>query len=491
MPHPETLSPEQFARFRDLIEHRCGIHLDDAKKQSLELSLRSRMAQLGMERFLDYYQGLVTDASEAEFRELVNLVTIGETYFFRDPHQFQALRARILPALLREKASRNQKWVRIWSAGCSTGEEPYSVAMILWELGLYSTHSDWTFDIAGTDVSTHALRQARRGLYSSKSVRNVEGDWLSRYFVCEGPQFRLKDEVKQCVQFRFLNLTREPFPLNEVAGQDVILCKNVTIYFRLETTRRLMAYLFRALNEGGHLFIGHSESLWQISDQFRLQEYDGTFCYQKGKAAPVPPLRPPRPRTPVARGHGRQAAKRPEPPRPPPSVEEAKTEYERCLEMFHSGATERLENRLESLIESSPAFVRGHLLLSVLYASRGRYEAALERAQRVLRLDEFEAKAHLVMGMVEARRGRSDEAILSLRRALYLDDSLALAHFWLGNLYLDAGDQERARREYENVLRIYQRHALEWPEEFRAELTVEQLVNLCRRKLDQLPSQSK
>ena len=164
-------------------------------------------------------------------------------------------------------------------------------------------------------------------------------------------------------------------------------------------------------------------------------------------------------------------------------------QYERCLAAFRAGDWTQAEVSLDALIQSSPAFVPAHLLLGGVHAHRGRYDQALEQAERVLRLSDLEPRAHLLLGMIAARRGRLDDARHALRRALYLDDSLALAHFWLGNLYRDRGDIERACHEYQNVVRDWERHTLELTEEFASELSAEQLVDFCRRSLERLKSE--
>ena len=494
---PAALPQDQFIRFRDLIEQRCGIHLDDTRKASLQASLRARMEQLGIGRFEPYYDRLLADSTEEEFRKLIVLVTVTETCFLRDPAQFEALRRRILPALIAERGAEGRPTVRIWSAGCASGEEPYSIALVLWNMGLQATYPDWTFDIVATDLNSDALSAAGRGVYSARSIRYVDGTWLHRYFESDGKQYRLNDEVKRSVRFSYSNLVQEPFPPTELRGQDVIFCKNVSIYFRPEVTRRLMHGLFEALNEGGYLFLGHSESLWHISDEFRLVEYDGAFCYRKITAPPVPEARPPEVRRPhpaptpgrvkpTQPGAARMVAPARTPAPPAPPLEDTGSQYDQCLDAFRAGAWDRAEASLRALMQSSPSFIRAYLLLGGLYANQGRYEEAVVQAERALGLDLFEAKAHLLVGMIEAHRGRPSEALKSLRRALYLDDTLALAHFWLANLYRDRGDAERATREYRNVIRSYQRQTLQLPEEFASDLTLDQLLGFCRRSLEAL-----
>jgi chemotaxis protein methyltransferase CheR len=169
---------------------------------------------------------------------------------------------------------------------------------------------------------------------------------------------------------------------------------------------------------------------------------------------------------------------------------EASTRYDSCLALVRAGDLDAAEAALAALAAACPTFVPALLLLGGLYAQRGRWDEAMRQAESVLTLSDLEPRAHLLLGMIAARRQRRDEALQSLRRALYLDDSLALAHFWLGNLYRDRGDVSRACREYENVLRGWERHTLELTEEFASDLTAEQLVSVCSSSLERLQHQT-
>jgi len=469
----DTLSLGQFVRFRDLIEERCGLHFDESQRTSLSASLRARMEQLGLARIDDYYDLLSRRTDDEEFRKLINLVTITETCFFRDPSQFRLLRRHILPTLMAGRGSRQTRTVRIWSAGCSSGEEAYSIAVMLSDMGLLSASAAWTFEIVGTDVNTEVLETARRGVYSARALRNVEGGLLRRYFRPDGQRFCLNDEIKRAVRFEYANLTHVPMPRPSAAGQDIVLCKNVTIYFQSEMTRRLLGQLHDALADGGFLLLGHSESLWQMDEGFALVEHEGAFCYRKA--------------TPCVEAAGRRVLPSPgadQAPMTSPVPPETPTgEYDRCLTAFRAEHWTQAEALLGALIQSSPAFAPARLLLGGVYVHRGRYDEAFMQAERVLHLTDLEPRAHLLIGMIEAQRGRPDEALQALRRALYLDNSLALAHFWLGNLYRDRGDTGRAGIEYENVVRGWEQHTLELTEMFASDLSIEQLVDFCRRSL--------
>jgi chemotaxis protein methyltransferase CheR len=455
------------------------------------------MQQLGLENEADYVErlrGTTTRLVETELRNLLNLVTVTETCFFRDASQFRLLRDSIIPTLIAER-----RHVRIWSAGCSSGEEAYSVAIMLADMGLFTSSTDATFQIMGSDLNSQALESARRGIYSARAVRNVEGRILDHYFIRDGSEFVLRDEIKQRVRFEFGNLNQTPMP--STGAQDVVFCKNVAIYFSNDLTRKLMRGLHDTIAPGGYLLLGHAEALWQMPDGFTLVEHDRAFCYRKQANAMAPAVDPwaakPRPsvesmeryfsRAPVARVF-RPAA----PPAPGAAAADGRAKvspvesYDLCLADFHAGNWDAAESALQALVRSCPTFAPAHLLLGGLCANRSRFDEAIERAEAVLALNALEPRAHLLLGMIAARETRFDEALQSLRRALYLDDSLALAHFWLANIYRDRGDVARACQEFENVVRDWEERTLRLTEEFAIDLTVDQLVEYCRVSLERL-----
>ena len=252
------------------------------------------MEQLGLVRedeYLDRLRGAASSIVEAELRNLLNLVTVTETCFFRDTSQFRLLREHILPALMSKRSTRtnSSKRIRIWSAGCSSGEEAYSIAITLDAMGLFQRFPDWTIEIIATDLNTMALEQARRGVYTERAVRNVEGRLLDDYFVRDGKTFALNEGIKARVTFEFGNLTQTPMP--STGPQDIVFCKNVAIYFHPDVMRKLLEGLYDTLAPDGYLLLGHAESLWQVSDDFTLVEHDRAFCYRKSSRVARTPSR--------------------------------------------------------------------------------------------------------------------------------------------------------------------------------------------------------
>ena len=259
----KRLSEEEFKRFARLIYDESGIFLKDSKITLLSNRLRKRLQALRLESFADYYDYIykLTDKSK-EIEQLIDVVSTNETYFFRNERQFEALSQVCLPELAKRK---KEKRLRIWSAGCSTGEEPYTLAICVLDTGVL--FSGWEIEIIATDVAPSVLDFARKGEYSGRRIEKVPEATLKKYFTQDGeyPEvFHVNDPVKKLVRFHYLNLFKNPYP----ADLDVIFCRNVMIYFDREYQRRLIAGFARVLSPQGYLFVGHSETLHSISEDF-------------------------------------------------------------------------------------------------------------------------------------------------------------------------------------------------------------------------------
>lgn len=258
-----AISAEEFERFRTLIYDESGIALNDQKQGLVASRLSKRLRQLGLSTFSEYYEELMRDPQREEFTRMLDLISTNKTDFFREPKHFDFLREEILPKLAQEKQ------VRIWSSACSTGEEPYTIAMTVHD-GV-SDPSHWDCKILATDLSTRVLAKAAAGIYDEERVRDVPPDIVRRHFLCgrgkSAGQLKVKPHLVSMVRFRHLNLMDEQFPIK--SPLDLIFCRNVMIYFDRPTQERLVNKFYRYLKPGGHLFIGHSESLQWVNHPFK------------------------------------------------------------------------------------------------------------------------------------------------------------------------------------------------------------------------------
>lgn len=270
------LSDDVFRLLRDLIKDYCGIYFDDSSKYLLERRLSKRVKSRHLNDFREYYRLLLYDKRrDEELSFIVDVLTVNETYFFREISQLKTLSDEILPELKNTK--RDTRKIRIWSAGCSTGEEPYTIAMLILEQGYFF---GWDIEILGSDINQRVLQHARRGIYRKNSFRATEEHFTEKYFTQENNLYRINDHVKQLVNFSCLNLL-DPFKVRFVGDMDVILCRNVLIYFDQEARKKAIKSFHERLVHGGYLLLGHAESLMNISTAFTLKHFKNDMVYQK------------------------------------------------------------------------------------------------------------------------------------------------------------------------------------------------------------------
>jgi chemotaxis protein methyltransferase CheR len=276
-----------YIKIRDLIYRISGIYHSEEKLYLLVSRCARRMVALGVANPAEYLEHLTMRGNrDAELRLLLNEITIGETYMFRHPTQLDALRNVILPQILENKGSAGLKRLRFWCAGCSTGEEPHTLAMFLLEEKA-KLLAGWTFDILATDLNDNSLESARAGVYGEYALRSTSDALRRKYFKDAGDKkLQANDLLKSQIRFDRINL-RDDNKMLFQKGMDVIFCCNVLIYFDLASKRRVVQHFYANLLPGGYLFLGHAESLFQVDDAFRLVHFTGTTAYWKPTAAPA------------------------------------------------------------------------------------------------------------------------------------------------------------------------------------------------------------
>lgn len=271
---------EDFAKLRDYVYRKSGIYFEEKKLYYVEKRVEARMRATGFADFRTYFAWMRFDTSGREFQELLNALTVNETYFFREYQQLKCFAEEVIPEILAVKNGHNPLRVRVWSAGCSTGEEAYTLAIILQEMthGLPGAPVQW--EVHATDVNTEVLERARRGVYGQRAVREVPDAYLARYFRRLGEDFEVLPELRRQVSFYHLNLLdREG--MRAMKDFDAIFCRNVLIYFDDASRREAALYFYQALRPGGFIFLGHSESMSRITPVFRLRKFRDAIIYQR------------------------------------------------------------------------------------------------------------------------------------------------------------------------------------------------------------------
>jgi len=274
--HHLDLPDDVFRLLRDQIYKRTGMWFSDSSKYLLQKRLSPRAKDLSFDTFQQYFYFLQYDPrADAEFDQIYDLVTTNETYFFREPAQLTAFTEEIIPDILERKAI---KKVRIWSAGCSSGEEPYSLAMLLQELGWFSRAA---FEIFASDINQQVLSRARKGHYRESAFRATDPSIRDKYFTRDPEgSWKISDKIRNRISFGRLNLYDEG-RVSLVGNLDVILCRNVIIYFDDSSKKVVVNSFYNRLVDGGFLLLGHSESLISLSTQFKLRHLKNDMVYQR------------------------------------------------------------------------------------------------------------------------------------------------------------------------------------------------------------------
>lgn len=270
------LSEDVFRLIRDIIKDFCGLYFDDSSRYLIEKRLTRRVRSHHLEDFRDYYRFLryAKDSAE-EMTAIIDVLTVNETYFFREMNQLRALTEEILEEL--KDVNRAQRSLKIWSAGCSTGEEPYTIAMLINEKECFR---GWDVEIYGSDINQRVLQTARKGVYRKNSFRTTEPYFAQKYFTEEDGSYRISDGVKRYVNFSYLNLL-DPLKTKFLGKMDVILCRNVLIYFDSVSRKKVIDNFYERLVDGGYLLLGHAESLINVSTAFTLKHLKNDMVYQK------------------------------------------------------------------------------------------------------------------------------------------------------------------------------------------------------------------
>ena len=270
------MSAEEFRLLRDIVYDHCGILVRDEMKFVMERRLWPRLEALAVADFGGYHRYLRYDSNRrSELESAIEALTTNETYFFREPLQLRAFSEELLP-LLHQRASRSRR-LRVWSAGCSSGEEPYTVAMLIHQSGLFE---GWDVEVYGTDISKRVLAAARRAEYGPSSLRATPPDLVTRFFEHSNGKLRVKEPIRAWVSFGQLNLLDAEMS-QLIPRMDVIFCRNVMIYFDPPARRRVLSTFYEKLSHGGSLLLGHSENLLSLSAEFELVHLKNDLVYRR------------------------------------------------------------------------------------------------------------------------------------------------------------------------------------------------------------------
>ncbi len=430
------LTGAELEKLSSYIALHMGLYFPASKWKSLEQAFCTAAGVMGFKSPLECADWFMSVPPSKElFESMACYLTIGETYFLREACCFEVLERQIIPEIIRKRQGKEQ-CLRIWSSGCATGEEPYSIAILLYRMR--AALRDWDISLLATDINPHALRKATAGVYTHWSFRNTPTGFKENYFTeTEAGSFELLPAIKEMVTFSSFNLAEEFYPSpNSI---DVIFCRNVLMYFAPQLIKKVVAQYLRCLLDDGWLFVSSCETSNTSFSGFEPINFPDAILYQKvnceGEAKPKssiyirstisPP--PPPPVPPV-----------PPPPPPPPPPDQAAT----APTLWHHSH----KNDTEALT-----------LQCRMHANEGRLAEALRISELALAADKLSSGLHYLRAAILQEQGMNDEASASLKKALYLDQDLVMAHFTLANLEQRKGKEKESRRHFNAALSLLDR----------------------------------
>lgn len=447
------MTSDDLLPFQTLVQRRSGLQLETLADASLMVAVQKRMRATQTTRSSAYYAHLLAD--DGEFDEFVSLLTINETYFYREPQQLELLTEHLLPTLLASFGATPQRPLRILSAGCSTGEEPYSIAIAVREK--YGESAASLVTIAAGDIDQHALQRARQGVFPEYSFRAMPPELRKRYFTREaGSGYRIDETVAGMVDFHPLNLLEDELP-KPLCDCDVIFFRNVSIYFDATSRARILRTLHAALRETGYLLLGTAETLANDVGVFALREDRSVFYFVKGAPRPSPkimlkPKREPRPRPAAAARKTPAAALPPTPapsPAPQPTIDAEQIAAVRA--QIRAGRYGAALERLSPLRRAVPDDIDALLLESYALLQSRRFAEAATLARQLLETDHWSVEAMVLLGFAAKWQDDSAAAIAHFKNAVYTRPDCWPAHYYLGGLLL-ATQPAKAQREFRTVL---------------------------------------
>ena len=475
-----TIEETLLSQLSKFVADHLGLHFPKERWPDLERAVLAANHEHGHHDVDRYIQGLLSPTSTRHDIEILAAhLTVGETYFFREKRSLEILEQQIIPDLIRTSRPAVRQ-LRIWSAGCATGEEAYSIAILLSKM--IPDLKDWSITILATDVNTRSLEKASAGVYGEWSFRGIPQWVKSRYFkVTADGRWAIVPALKEMVTFACLNLMEDEFPslLNSTNSMDVIFCRNVLMYFTPEAMKRVVHHFHRSLANDGWLIVSPTETLHPLFSEFTTANFTGATLYRKTSGslgrAPIPspgawnemiPIAPP-PRVMIECQESAEVAaqqidlKSGDSAKRPGGPDRLAISHAEAFALYEQGRYEEAEEIIISLLSQNQNDELAMLLLARLYANQGRLAEAIQWCEKAIAMNKMDARAHYLRAAILQEQDSLEEAALSLRQALYADPQLVLGHFALGNLALKQGKLKESGKHFENALALLAEHRQE------------------------------
>ncbi len=425
------ISNELLFQLSEFITSRMGLHFPESRIGDLKRGIGSASQEFGYTDIEAFIRWLMSSKlAKKDIEILSSHLTIGETYLFRDKKTFKALEENILPELISSRQD-GERHLRIWSAGCSTGEEPYSIAILLKKLIM--DINDWNITILGTDINPNFIRRASEGVYTEWSFRNAPSWVKEGYFKkTRDGNYRIIPPVKKMVVFEYLNLAEDVYPslVNNTNGIDIIFCHNVLMYFSHELSKKVVHGFYNSLLYKGWLSVGPTDFVKPLSSQWTTVNYDEAVIYRKDEK----------------KTHDVNEFQ----PKKIPSFDMPFVEIEKSLHLFKRQGKKVEEQKREQ----QKVDLKMDTMLIRDYANQGRLNDAMKWCESAISSDKLNPHYHYLLGTILIEQGKIEDAVRSLKRTIYLDNNYILAYFILGNLMFRSGELKSSRKYFSNAIEL-------------------------------------
>jgi len=455
-----------FIKFRNLIEEKTGLYFSYNKKKNFEKELSNIYKEHSFNNIDEFYNYLkINSKNSIEFEKLVNSLTTKETYFFRNDGHFEIFEKYILPEII--KTRRNERKIRIWSAGCSTGEEAYSIAIILHKL-LQNT-KDWDIMILATDINKEYLEIAKSGLYGSWSFReNLEENILNNYFIEKNGKFEIIPKIRGIVSFVNHNLVEGysnslPFAPESM---DIIFCRNVMIYFKKNRFKKVVSMFYDLLTTNGYLFVSNSDLIFPLFKKFQIKHFQEAIVFQKSEII-------------ADRIIGKDCDSIQHKEEKLDKLTKEDTFKKDFLSLKGNKVDETLEKFYRKL-EENPDFIEDYVKIAKMFVDKGDLEKAYEWCMKAIQEDKLNVEAYFILSMVFEEQHNYDKAVKTLKKVIYLDNTHVLGYYSLGNLYQRLDDIKQSEKYYRNAIRILESMNKNEIIPFLDDFTADKLLNLIK-----------
>lgn len=426
-----NISNELLLQLNGFITSSIGLHFPESRLIDLKRGIVYAAEEFGYKDIETFIRWLMSSKlAKKDIEILSSHLTIGETYLFRDKKTFKALEENILPELISSRQD-GERHLRIWSAGCSTGEEPYSIAILLKKLIM--DINDWNITILGTDINPNFIRRASEGVYTEWSFRNAPSWVKEGYFKkTRDGNYRIIPPVKKMVVFEYLNLAEDVYPslVNNTNGIDIIFCHNVLMYFSHELSKKVVHGFYNSLLDKGWLSVGPTDFVKPLSSQWTTVNYDEAVIYRKDEK----------------KTHNVNEFQ----PKKIPSFDMPFVEIEKSLHLFKRQGKKVEEQKREQ----QKVDLKMDTMLIRDYANQGRLNDAMKGCESAISSDKLNPHYHYLLGTILIEQGKIEDAVRSLKRTIYLDNNYILAYFILGNLMFRSGELKSSRKYFSNAIEL-------------------------------------